>query len=64
VWLPQDEPQQTAAARAVAGKLASLQLLIAEINGARAADHPLARHLERAGFTMSPMGFQVRRAGG
>ncbi|MEX2271971.1 MAG: DEAD/DEAH box helicase [Vicinamibacterales bacterium] len=62
VWLPQDEPQHSAFAKAIASRLASLGLLIAEINGAPADDHPLARHLERAGFTPSPMGFQVRRA--
>ena len=60
VWLPQDEPQHSATAAALATELASLGLLIAEINGAPADAHPLARHLERAGFTPSPHGYQVR----
>jgi ATP-dependent Lhr-like helicase len=61
VWLPQDEPQHSATAAAVAAELASLGLLIAEINGLPAADHPLARHLERAGFTPSPHGYRLHR---
>ena len=60
VWLPQDEPQHSAAAAAVASELAAMGLLVNEINGAPAADHPLARHLERAGFSFSPHGYQVR----
>jgi ATP-dependent helicase Lhr and Lhr-like helicase len=58
VWLPQDEPQHGTAAAAVAGELAALGLLIAEINGMPAADHPLARHLARAGFAPSPHGYR------
>jgi len=60
VWLPQDEPQLSATASAVASELASMGLLIAEINGRPAVDHPIARHLEQHGFTPSPHGYQVR----
>jgi hypothetical protein len=36
--------------------------MIAEINGARIADHPLAPYLVEAGFHPSAMGYMVRRA--
>ena len=62
VWLPQDEPQRGTTAAAVAAQLASLGLLIAEINGAPAGSHPIAPYLERAGFFPSPHGYQLRHA--
>ena len=61
VWLPEDEPQQGMMADALARELARMGLLVAEINGAPAAGHPLAAALLRAGFTPSPAGFQIRR---
>ena len=64
VWLPQDEPQRSATAAAVAHELAALGLLVAEINGAPADAHPLAPHLERAGFSRSPHGYQLRERRG
>jgi hypothetical protein len=38
-----------------------MPLLISEINGVPAADHPLAAFLLDAGFNPSAMGFQIRR---
>jgi ATP-dependent Lhr-like helicase len=72
MWLPDDEPQRSLTARAVAHELAALAfagahggLLITEINGTAAADHPLAAYLVEGGFAGSTMGFSVsRRAAG
>jgi ATP-dependent Lhr-like helicase len=69
VFLPEDEPGRSTTARALSFRLAalaregggSLSLLIGEINGAPAAEHPLAPFLIEAGFTRSAMGFQMRR---
>jgi ATP-dependent Lhr-like helicase len=61
VFLPEDEPARAMAARALARRLAGLGLLIAEINGGPAAEHPLAPFLVDAGFSPSAMGFHVRR---
>ena len=61
VFLPDDEPARTTRGRALARRLAGLSLLIAEINGAPAADHPLAPYLIEAGFSPSAMGFHMRR---
>jgi ATP-dependent Lhr-like helicase len=69
VFLPEDEPVRSIAARALADRLALLArdrdggvaLLIAEINGSPSADHPLAPYLLEAGFSPSAMGFQMRR---
>ena len=61
VFLPEDEPARATAARALARRLAGLGLLIAEINGGPAAEHPLAPFLVDAGFSPSAMGFHVRR---
>jgi ATP-dependent helicase Lhr and Lhr-like helicase len=68
-FLPEDEPGRSVVGRALAGKLAALArgeegrdgLLVGEINGAPAADHPLAAYLLEAGFSPSAMGFQMRR---
>jgi len=68
VYLPEDEPARSTTARALAGALADLArdeyrggLLLAEINGADPAHHPLAPFLIEAGFHASAMGFQVAR---
>ena len=45
----------------VAAVLAGLGLLIGEINGIPAPDHPLAPFLVDAGFSPSAMGFHMRR---
>jgi ATP-dependent Lhr-like helicase len=62
-FLPEDEPARSTLARALARRLASLgsSILIGEINGAPADEHPLAPFLAEAGFHPSPMGFQTRR---
>ena len=55
-------------ARAVAARLAATAvtggLLVAEINGRPAAEHPLAAFLVEAGFSGSAMGFNVSRRRG
>jgi ATP-dependent Lhr-like helicase len=68
-YLPEDEPARSATARALAAALADLArdeqrggLLVAEINGADPARHPLAPYLIDAGFNASAMGFQMRRS--
>jgi hypothetical protein len=53
-------------ARAVATVLADVALrdglLLGEINGAPANEHPLAAALAEAGFVASAFGFSVRRS--
>ncbi|PYR54852.1 MAG: hypothetical protein DMF85_21160 [Acidobacteria bacterium] len=68
VFLPEDEPARSTTARALAERLALMArdegrggLLVGEINGRPAADHPLAPSLIEAGFTPSAMGLQMRR---
>ena len=65
VVLPEDEPARSATARALAARLAALArdagLLIAEVNGMPAPEHPLAPFLTEAGFIPSAMGFMMRR---
>ena len=70
VFLPEDEPDRSATARALAREFAEVAirrqsrkqgLLIGEINGAPAREHFLARFLEEAGFVDTSMGFQMRR---
>ena len=62
-FLPEDDPSRSTTARAVAATLARLGLLVVEINGLPAAEHPLAAHLVEAGFSPSAMGFQIRHGG-
>jgi ATP-dependent Lhr-like helicase len=71
-FLPDDEPARTVAGRALAARLAALAgegggrgggLLISEIDGVPAEDHPLAAFLRDAGFITSAMGMQFPRAG-
>jgi ATP-dependent Lhr-like helicase len=69
VFLPEDEPARSDVGRALARRLAGLAraddgrggLLVAEINGTSALDHPFAPFLVEAGFSPSAMGFQMRR---
>ncbi|MDQ3417799.1 MAG: DEAD/DEAH box helicase [Acidobacteriota bacterium] len=64
-WLPEDEPQRSAIGRPLARQLATMArsggLIIAEVGGVAAADHPLAPFLVDAGFHPSAMGFMMRR---
>jgi len=72
VWLPEAEPERTRLARATAGALALIAarglverrggMLLEEINGASAGEHPLALHLVEVGFAPSPLGFSLRRS--
>jgi ATP-dependent Lhr-like helicase len=66
VWLPDDEPERSRAARSVARALADLALrdglLLGEINGVPASEHPVAAALAEAGFVASALGFSVRRS--
>jgi ATP-dependent Lhr-like helicase len=70
VFLPDDEPERSRAAAALARRLAELAaerqgrrsgLLITTINEKPAGEHFLARFLEDAGFVASAAGFQMRR---
>jgi ATP-dependent Lhr-like helicase len=71
VLLPEDEPERSQFARALARKLAEVAvqrqsrksgLLIGEINGRDAREHFLARFLEESGFLSTALGFQMRRS--
>lgn len=70
VFLPEGEPDASRHARALAKALAELAvrwqgrrsgLLLGEINGAPAREHPLAAFLKEAGFRDTVQGFQMRR---
>ncbi len=70
VFLPVDEPERSAVARATAEKLAQIAidlqkqkkgLLIGSINGVAAREHFLTSFLERAGFVATALGLQMRR---
>lgn len=70
VFLPENEPERTQVARALAGKLADIArlwqsrrggLLIGEINDGPAQQHFLGRFLETAGFVDTANGYQMRR---
>jgi ATP-dependent Lhr-like helicase len=69
-FLPEDEPGRSTAARALATRLAELArseenrvpLLIGEINGIPASEHPLGPYLAEAGFSPSAMGFHIRHS--
>jgi len=70
VMLPEDEPDRSVMARAVAQKLADVAirrqsrrsgLLIGTINDAPAKDHFVASFLEETGFVATAAGFQMRR---
>jgi ATP-dependent Lhr-like helicase len=62
-FLPEDEPARSTTARALAATLARLGLLVHEVNGLPAAQHPLSPYLVEAGFSPSAMGFQIRHGG-
>ena len=70
VFLPEDEPERTQVARALASKLAEVAvkrqsrkggLLVGEINDSPAREHFLGRFLLDAGFVETALGFQMRR---
>ncbi len=70
VFLPDNEPERTRVARALAKKLGEVAvarqarrsgLLIGTIDGLSAREHFLARFLEEAGFVSTALGFQMRR---
>ncbi len=70
VFLPEDEPDRSQYAQALARKLAEVAvqrqsrkqgLLISEINGTPAREHLMARFLEEAGFVDTALGLQMRR---
>jgi ATP-dependent Lhr-like helicase len=67
VWLPDDEPARSRVGRSLASRLAELArdaafggLLVGDINGAPASQHPLAEFLVQTGFVPSALGFQMR----
>jgi ATP-dependent Lhr-like helicase len=69
VFLPENEPEKSQYARALAKKLAEIAirrqgrrqgLLIEKINDIVARDHFMARSLEEAGFISTALGFQMR----
>ncbi len=69
-WLPEAEPERSRAARALATTLATVArsgegrdggLLVSDIDGVPAHEHPLASILVAAGFVRSGLGYQVRR---
>jgi ATP-dependent Lhr-like helicase len=71
VWLPEDEPQRQRVTTAVAARVAALAdrggargegVLITEIDGRRALDHPFAAALLAGGFVRTHVGLQRRGA--
>jgi ATP-dependent Lhr-like helicase len=71
-FLPEDEPARSAMSRGLSVRLAAMArgedgrggLLVSEINGMPASEHPLAPFLIDAGFNASAMGYQMRKAVG
>ncbi len=71
VWLPDAEPDRGRMAHAVAQQFAALGhaaqaerhggLVLEEVNGGPAEQHPLALFLTEAGFVPSSLGFHLRR---
>jgi len=70
-WLPEDEPQRQRVTTAVAARVGALAdragthgqgVLIAEIDGQRALDHPFAEPLLADGFARTHAGLQRRGA--
>jgi len=71
VWLPDSEPDRSRVARVVAQQFALLGtaaqaerhggLVLAEVNGGPAEQHPLALFLTEVGFVPSSLGFHLRR---
>jgi ATP-dependent Lhr-like helicase len=69
-WLPDVEPDRSRVGRALAARLVEVALsgegregglLVGEIDGIAAPEHPLAPFLVAAGFVRSGLGYQVRR---
>jgi ATP-dependent Lhr-like helicase len=69
-WLPETEPERSRAGRAIADALAAVArtgdgreggLLVGDVDGVPAHEHPLATWLLEAGFVRSGLGYQVRR---
>ena len=67
VFLPEEEPSRSLMAREVANVLANLvatgrrkAMLLAEVNGASPADHPIAPFLLERKFIPTAMGFHLR----
>jgi len=69
-YLPEDEPGRSTVGRAIAERLAALAvqgegreggMLITDIDGVPAREHPLAPFLADAGFSWSALGYQVIR---
>jgi ATP-dependent helicase Lhr and Lhr-like helicase len=69
-YLPDAEPDRSRVARALSSRLADIArtgegrvggLLIGEVDGVNATEHPLAPFLVEAGFVRSALGFQVVR---
>ncbi len=69
VWLPDNEPGRSRAARAAASELARLAdesygrqgLLVGDVNGRPITEHPLAAYLVAAGFVPGAMGMAKAR---
>ncbi len=70
VFLPEEEPERSQVARALAMKLGELALqfqsrrsglLISRINSASALSHPISGFLVEANFVSTPLGFQMKR---
>jgi ATP-dependent Lhr-like helicase len=74
VLLPEEEPQRSQTARALAELLVQhvqrydnpegrgrTSMLITQVNGIPVGQHPIARFLLDAGFQAAPLGFNVRR---
>jgi len=70
VFLPEDEPQHSQTAKALAEELHKMALegdrhgglLIEEVNGVVVAEHPFAHYLREVGFIGSALGYSVRRS--
>ena len=72
VWLPDAEPDRARVARAVAEQFGALAqvaqaerhggLILSEVNGQPALQHPLALFLTEVGFVPSSLGFHLRRS--
>jgi ATP-dependent Lhr-like helicase len=71
LWLPPAEPERSEYARAAARELARVALqrqslrsglFISEINSRAARDHIFGQFLEEAGFVLTALGYQMRRA--
>ena len=70
VFLPEEEPGRSQAARSLAeflvGRVQEQDaggMLISSVNGVAVAEHWMARFLLEAGFAAGAMGFNVRRSG-